>query len=131
MSFDVFVVCYRNGEAASFPRRIVEEIFDKYINHKEDSCWSPEFSDRGGCNVFIAALPEVEHFSVTHAVASPELWDCLFQVLRQTGSFLFWAGGQAVVAERSVLDHLDEGLLKLFGPGIVVNCGKDICDAID
>jgi hypothetical protein len=90
MGIDVFVACYRNGEMASFPRRIVEEIFGKYINNKEDDCWSSNFPDGGGCNVFIDADPEIESFSVDHPASSPELWDCLFEVLRQTGCFLFW-----------------------------------------
>jgi hypothetical protein len=106
-------------------------FFEKYISSKENDCWSPEFPDGGGCNVFIDVDPEIESFSVSHSPASPELWDCLFEVLRQTGCFLCWPDGQAVVANPAVLGHLNAGLLDLFGPGIVVQNGKDIFDAID
>jgi len=131
MGIDVFVACYRNGEMASFPRRIVEEIFGKYINNKEDDCWSPEFSDGGGCNVFITAEPQIGHFMVGHAVASPELWDCLFQALVRTGSFLILPSGQVVVADPSVMDHLEKGFLKPHEAAIVVKGGEEIRDAID
>jgi hypothetical protein len=131
MGLDIFVVRYKNQEPATFPRRIVEEVFEKYIGTKESDCWSPEFPDGGGCNVFIDAAPEIKSFSVSHPASSTELWDCLFEVLRQTGCFLFWPDGQAVVADPAVLAHLNAGLLDLFGPGIVVQNGKDIFDAID
>jgi len=131
MGLDIYVVCYKNQEPATFPRRIVEEVFEKYIGSKEHDCWSPEIPDGGGCNVFIDADPEIKSFSVSHPSASAELWDCLFEVLRQTGCFLCWPDGQAVVADPAVLGHLDAGLLDLFGPGIVAQNGKDIFDAID
>ncbi len=131
MSFDIFVNCIRNEEECTFPLAVVEEVFGAFIEGREPTCWTLLFPDGGRSFLYVRDQPNIAHFCVNRPVASPELWQGLFDILRRTGSMLFWPGGGSVVADASVIARLGPGIIRSIGPVTIVHEPSEIIACIE
>jgi hypothetical protein len=68
--------------------------------------------------------------SIDH-VSGGDIYDALFEVLRQTNSILTWSFGGCVVANTAVIADLPEGLIDDVGSPLVVSSGSDILAAVE
>lgn len=117
MSFDIFVIRVENGHEAPIPLPILERAFDRFVEFREPAGWGLLFPDGGRSFLYMREDSANHHFSINRPTSSPDLWAGLFEILRQTGSVLYWPGGGSVVADEAVIPHLtparDDGLLAI------------------
>ncbi|HEX9490888.1 MAG TPA: hypothetical protein VF930_11415 [Stellaceae bacterium] len=128
MSFEVFLQCYRDSEPFRFPRAVVEEAFP-FADRRDPGCWELKFPDGGRSDLYIDDELEIWNLMVSRLARSPELWTGLFDILRRTGSMLFWPGGGSVVADESVVPHLLPDII--MEPLTVVREGSEILPIIE
>lgn len=131
MSFDTFVNCIRNEEECTFPLAVLEEVFGAFIEYREPTCWTLMFPNGGRSFLYVCDQPDIAHFCVNRPAASPELWQGLFDVLRLTGSALFWPGGGSVVADEWVITQLGPRVIKSLEPVMVVRSPSEIVNCIE
>jgi len=125
MSFDIFVIRAENGRDAPIPLAVIEQAFGPFIKYREPAGWELSFPDGGRSFVYMK-----EDSDDDHPASSPELWTALLEILRQTGTVLFWPGGGAVVADESSIPHLLPAIAEIFGAPIVVRDGAEIVECV-
>lgn len=130
MSFDIYLGCFQNGKSSTFPQDIVEKALGQYAAERRDGCWVLRFSDGGQSFLYIDDDSKVGDFSVNRPVASPELWQGLLDILRQTSAVLYWPGGGCVVGNASVISQLPPDMIKSLGTPIVAANTQTILDMI-
>jgi hypothetical protein len=131
MSFDIYVIRAENGEAAPIPIAIIEQAFGPFIEFREPAGWGLLFPDGRRSFLYLREGERNNHFSINRPASSPELWAALFQILRQTGSVLYWPGGGSVVADETVIPHLTPDILRSLEPAMVVRSPSEIVDCIE
>ena len=131
MSFDIFVIRSENGKVAPIPLDVIEQAFGPFIKYREPAGWELSFPDGGRTFVYIKDGDEVHHFNVNRPASSPELWTALLEILRQTGTVLFWPGGGAVVGDDSSIAHLMPAIAEIFGTPIIAREGAEIVQLIE
>lgn len=131
MSFDIFVIRVENGHEAPIPRAILERAFGPFIEFREPAGWGLLFPDGGRPFLYIREGSTNHHFSINRPTSSPELWTALFEILRQTGSVLYWPGGGSVVADEAVIPHLTPDIIKSLEPVMTARSPSEIADYIE
>ncbi|HTJ64381.1 MAG TPA: hypothetical protein VL899_11270 [Alphaproteobacteria bacterium] len=132
MSFDVELICLKNGEPDTFPAQIVRDAFERFIKSREEDVWILAFPDGGGGEM----VAEDEEAGETNGVSigSPSgdnIYDALYEVLRQTNSVMTWSFGGCAVANASVIADLPKELIEENGKPIIVGSGWEILAAIE
>ncbi len=127
MSFDIELICLKNGEPDMFPAQIVRDAFEPFIVSRDEDMWVLAFPDGGGGEMYA----EDDDAEVTNGVSiggasGSDIYDALYEVLRQTNSVLTWSFGGCVVANASVIADLPEGLIEENGEPVVVQSGAEI-----
>jgi hypothetical protein len=95
MSFDIYVLVITEGDRDHFPRAMVERAFASIAIDLSGDHWilQPPNGESVMANVSIDEEALINGFSVnrpTHYDYFPELWDALYDVMRQTRTILFW-----------------------------------------
>ena len=130
MGFDMFLLSLQNGKPSAFPFSLVEKCFGPYASSRERDYWTLEYPDGGYCELFVdTSREDVEDFMVSRPPASPEFWQALFDLLRDTPSCLCWPGGGPAIVNPSLRDHLPTGEDDLGEP-LIVSTPEQICEAI-
>jgi len=131
MSFDIFVIRAENGRDAPIPLAVIEHAFGPFIKYREPAGWELSFPDDGRSFVYMKEDSDDDHhFNVNRPASSPELWTAPLEILRQTGTVLFWPGGGAMVADESSIPHLLPEIAEILGAPIVVRDGVEIVECI-
>jgi hypothetical protein len=131
VSFDVHLICLRNGEPDMFPAQIVRDAFEPFIESRDEDLWVLAFPDGGGGEMLGEdGTKETNGVSIDHANGA-DIYDALYEVLRQTNSVLTWSFGGCVVANASVIADIPEELIGGNGAPIVVQSGADILAEIE
>ncbi len=131
MSFDMFVSCYRDGRSSTFPRKLAIELLGKFGSSKDDSHWVLSFPNGGWSEIYIGGTEsQVGGFMVTRSPDSPEFWNGLIEILKQTTSVLYWPGGPPVVADASVIPHIPNGMIDSLGKPVVTTDSDKIRELI-
>ncbi|MDE2228973.1 MAG: hypothetical protein KGL11_08035 [Alphaproteobacteria bacterium] len=131
MSFDIFVSCYRDGEASTFPRKLAIELLGRFDpGGKDESHWVLKFPDGGWSEIYVTAGPRIGGFMVTRSPDSPEFWSGLIEILKRTTSVLYWPGGPPVVADASVIPHIPKGMIEALGEPVVTTDRDKILELI-
>lgn len=131
MSFDMFMIRAENGKDAPIPLDVIEQAFGPFIKYRNLAGWELSFPDGGRTFVYLKEDDGEHHFNVNRPAMSPELWTALLEILRQTGTVLFWPGGGAVVGDDSSIPHLLPEIAEIFGTPIVVRDGAEIIQLIE
>lgn len=120
MSFDIFIACFHGGDEGAFPRHVMEEAFGPYIDSREPRCLVLRFADGGHSDVYVEDKEHISFFGVNRPAASPEFWQAVFEILRQTPTLLLWPGGEhPVVGSPATLQHLPADVAETFGVPII------------
>jgi hypothetical protein len=130
MAFDMFLQCYRNCQPSPSPRTIVEQAFASSRDPTDIDVWVLRFPNGGVSELFIGEEQEIWDLMFNGAPNSPELWSGIFEILKRTGSVLFWPGGGWVVTDEAVIDHLRPDILDGTDPVYVVSSPGEIPEKI-
>jgi hypothetical protein len=131
MSFDLNLIGLKDGGPADFPASIVREALGPFIQSRDGDFCILAFPDGGGGEM--NADDEDAEFTngVTISRASGEdVYNSLYEILRQTHSVLIWSFGGCVIADSSVMNDLPEGLVESVGEPILVRSGAEIAAAV-
>ena len=131
MSFDLFLQSFHNGEPTAFPFSLIERGFGPYTSVREEKCWVLHYPDGGRCELYVdSTQEEIDDFMAARPPASPEFWETLLDLLRETPSCLYWPGGGPVIANASVRDHLPKRMIEKLGEPTIASTPEQICEAI-
>jgi len=130
MSFDIWLYCFKNGDADFFPTQIVKDAFAPYHVGDEDKYWILQFPNGGRCEVRVGEEPMTVGFMIIRP-SGDRLHDAIYEIMRQTRTALSWSFGGAAVADPSVIPHLPPKMIQSLGVPTVVHSGDDIIKAIE
>jgi len=136
MGFDIFLMAGR-GEENHFDRAIVERAFASIANETSSNWWDFHMPDGSSCSgeLSIDPTPKIDGFAVHRPPDLPRFWDALFDVLRQTRTFLVWpAPGPDptyCVANEDWRSYIGEELTGHMGEPALVRSGAEIPAALE
>ena len=126
MSSDLGLVCYHNGEVGELSAAILRRVLEPYVVSQDDDFWELSFPDGGGGNM----EPLTDEAGFDFCIGDPtgaDLFDAIYEIMRQTHTLLWWTGGeQQVTADERIADHLPRGFVEDFDPPALVRSGADI-----
>ncbi len=125
MSFDVMLMCLKDGLPDNFPSSIVRKALDPFISFRDGDFCRLSFPDGGSGEMFTDEDEETNGVTI-NSPSGADIYDALYDILRQTHSVLFWSFGGCVIADTSVIPDLTEGLTESLGEPVVVHSGADI-----
>ena len=130
MSFDVILICLKNGTPDAFPSTIVRQALDRFISFRDGRFCKLSFPDGGGGEMFTDQEEETDGVMISSA-SGHQIYDALYEILRQTHSVLFWSFGGCVIADESVVADCAEDMIESLGQPILVHSGAEIAAAIE
>jgi hypothetical protein len=131
MSFDLELMSFKDGDPAMFPTRIVNEALGPFIRSRDDDMCLLAFPDGGGGEMLADDGEAMETSGISIGGASgTDIYNALYEILRQTHSVLFWSFGGCVVADASVIPDLPDGFTDDLGEPVVVEDGADIAATV-
>jgi hypothetical protein len=135
MGFDIFL---QSPPGELLDRSIIEHAFANMIVGDPKSDFWNLHADDGEmylANLFIGEGPSIDGFMVARPPWVPEFWDAIFDILRQTQSFLVWpAGGPGpiyCVANPDWQSYLPADLVESMGPPALVAAAEEIPKVIE
>ncbi|MBZ5762098.1 hypothetical protein LAV84_23005 [Rhizobium sp. VS19-DR104.2] len=133
MSFDVYVQRFHAGSQSTFSRRHFDRIFAERLVARDTvhRCITLGYPDGGGGDVYIDHCEEIGGFTVNRP-GGTQLFDDLFQLMRDVGAVLYWADASPclVVADPMIVTDLPSSMLTAIGPATTVFSGSEIIAAI-
>lgn len=130
MSFDIMLQRFENGQSAVFGRRVVDEIFDPFVVHRDPSFIRVKYPDRSGADIWIGEdETDIGGIMFNHC-GGEQFANAFFELLRRTGSVIYWPGGGCVVADPAVAEELPARMVQALGEPKVVRSGRDIFECI-
>jgi hypothetical protein len=128
MSFDLLLMCWKDGGLGYFPSRIVREALDPFVTFRDGDFCKLSFPDGGGGEMF-TDYEEQTNGLMINSPSGRYVYDVLYDILRQTHTTLSWSfGGGGVVADPSVIADLPEGSEDI---PVVVHSGADILAEVE
>jgi hypothetical protein len=129
MSFDIYLICFDNRAPGYFPRSIMEKAFGSSLISKEGKHWTLKFPDGGGGEMSTSDGQMATGFAMTRPTGD-DLYNAIYEIMRQTNTVLSWSFGGAVVANPSIIPQIVPEMIKSVGVPTVVHSGADIGKAI-
>ena len=131
MSFDLYIQSFENGAPAGVPKEFVRQVLGSHLTEIEPDYWTITLSPEESCSVFPTVhedSPDLVHgLSIGNPCDNPVLWQCLYSLMGQGNSVLYFAGGPGpLVLDPLVAGHLPYNLLESLGRPIIVSSGHDI-----
>jgi len=124
MSFDISISRYKGGKFHSYPRAILENAFGGFTDRSDPTWW--RMSDSFAV-IQVDDADEVHGFCVNRPpYGAHPFWPALVDVLRQTGSALYWGVGGFVVADQAVIADLPPDMIKILGLPTVTTSVSEI-----
>jgi hypothetical protein len=129
MSFDIFLQA-APGEALD--RSMIERAFgDMIVGNPADDFWNlcgPE-GEMYLANVFVGGGARVDGFMVAGPPDTPEFWGAIFEILRQSRSYLVWPAAGPLptycVADPDWRSFLPDKDFEHLGPPALVGSAAD------
>lgn len=131
MSFDLFMMCVRDGETATFTRKLFEEIMSRDAIDPELPMRDVTYPDGSGSHICGADRDVMDGVSFNRP-GGYTFYDHLWELADRTNSFFTWPDtGRSIAVTRSdMIAHLYEGAAESFGPPYVARTGKELAHAI-
>lgn len=130
MSLDIFMQAYRSGEPTTFKRMVMDQVFGANLSINEDDFARVGFTDGSGGQMFFSEGDDLHGVMFNHC-GGEAFWNALFDLLKRTGSVLFWPGGGGyLVADMAVVAHLPRGMVAESDTVTLVTSGTEIFKAI-
>ena len=130
MSFDMFVMFFRNSEPRKVRRSEIARIFGGIVDTDDDSgSWNVPNSH---ATLTVGDRDEIECLGINRPPSDEHpFWPTLVTFLDQTHGVLFWPGGGQVVTDESAVPHLSREMEEIFGPPIVTRSVDRMLQAIE
>ena len=136
MSFDIFLVCFRNGDAAPFKREVFEAIFlphcDNVRAYKSDpSFMRVEYRDGSGGDIYCGDERDIDNIMFNHC-GGESFFNDMFDLADRTLSIIFWPDATPVYVytNAAVLKELPKDFIEKGDRSRLVRSGFDIVEAI-
>lgn len=130
MSFDIMLQRFQDGRSATFARTIVDEIFDPFVVHRDPSFIRVKYPDRSGADIWIGEDEAETSAIMFNHCGGEQFANAFFELLKRTGSVIYWPGGGCVVVDPGVAKELPADMVKALGAPKVVHSGRDIFECI-
>ncbi len=130
MSFDIFLVCVKDGEATAFKRSLFEDIFSRGAIDPRLPFTNVVYGD-GGAQISGADEDEdIESLSFDHC-GGDTFFAALYELADRSGSVVVWPGEERVLAvtRQAMIAHLPADMGELGPPHIVSN-GRELEECI-
>ena len=130
MSFDIFLLCVRNGEAATFSRSTLVEVFGASIVSREpDGFFKLYFADGGGADVYSGHDDDVVQHIGFNRPGGDMFFEALYKLADRTKSVVFWPDTRpsSAITDQATWDHLPENFKEAsLGPAQLVHSGREL-----
>ena|SRR5579883_3008938 len=131
MGFEIFIVCWRDGEQATIPRAWLRTLFPVEESGQETDIWTLAYDARNRCDLYLRTLPgdpeQITGFSVDRPCGEIRFWNALMDVLRRGNLVLYWPGEEPpLVADLAVIRHLPADMVESLGQPVCVRSGEEI-----
>jgi hypothetical protein len=139
MSFDMFVLMIRLDGVDFFERAIAERAFARYVDDLESGEWHFRkiHGESYGTRILIAEGQLIDGLSINRPPSYekwPDFWNALYDVLRQTRTFLLWPdAGQRphyCVGNPVFLDEFPSEYVTEHGKPAVASSGAELETAV-
>jgi hypothetical protein len=135
MSFEAFVLIYKNGEPACVSRRQVYEAFGSFIKEGGAFDWHLYYGEADNCDVMLKSHDGdkslLRGFTVLRPCGDLRFWDSMAAILKMGNIVLFFpASCRPLVAHAGVAQHLPADMVETLGEPKLVANGKQILDAL-
>ncbi len=130
MSFDVFLMCVRDGEEATFKREVLEEVMGRGAINPDYPLSNVYYAD--GMSVIYGGDDEDIDSLMFNHFGGDTFFDRLWELADRTGSFLTWPDGECSLAVTcpEMIDQIYPSVIESVGPPIIVRSGKELENAI-
>jgi hypothetical protein len=130
VSFDIYLLCVRNGEPATFKRSVVTEIFGPHAYGDPDFS-NVTFPDGSGSCIYVARDDDIESMGFNHCGGN-DFFQALYELGDRTKSIIFWPDTRPsfAVTDEATLAHLPLDFEQDFGPGQIVRNGRELQEYI-
>lgn len=125
MSFDIYVQCFRDGELVPYDRAIFDEIFGPWVFAREADFVEVGFADGSGGQIYVDDTPEIDSITVNRG-GGEAFTAALFELMKRTGSVLYWPGGGCLVTDPSFVNCLPQDWVEHLGTPIVISQPSEI-----
>jgi hypothetical protein len=131
MSFDIFLICFRDGEAATFKRTLFEDIFRRDAVDPRLPLTRVTYRDGGVLEIDGAEEGDETENMAFSRFGGETFFAALHELVDRSGSVLVWpaAGRSIAVTRETTIAHLPEELKEL-GPPFVVANGSELARCI-
>jgi hypothetical protein len=137
VSFDLFLASFLDGEPAGLDENKIKAAFGLALVEKPDSTWrlvyGPGFDYSDVYYSYYERNPsQIAFLTVDRPVQDSRLWASLYDVMLLGNVVLFWPSdsGDALVANRDVIQHLPPSFRAEAGEPDVIDRAEDIYTAI-
>ena len=127
MAFDIFLICIRNGEAASFKRSVLQEIFGPAA-HGDPDFSNVTFPDGSGSCVYVTDADDIQHMMFNHC-GGDDFFQALYELADRTKSVVCWPDTRpsSAITDQATWDHLPENFKEAsLGPAQLVRSGREL-----
>jgi hypothetical protein len=136
MGFEIFLTSVSTDEKDRFDRALVEHAFKNLADDVSGGHWNLVGADgeRYSAEVDIREEPRLSGFGVSRPPFVPEFWDAMFEIMRQTRTFLFWPDSdppQCCIANPDIIHDLPEGMVEALGEPVFASSGAEIEAAVE
>ena len=126
MSFDIMLQRFHDGQSVTFSRKLVDEIFDPFVVHRDPAFIRVRYPDQSGADIWLGADEEEISGIMFNHCGGEQFADAFFELLKRTGSVIYWPGGGCVVADPDIGKELPSSMTEALGAPITVHSGREI-----
>jgi hypothetical protein len=130
MSFDIFVIKFKNKEALRFKRASFEDIFGHHAIKREQGFMRIVYPDKGGADIYVQDGEEIGSVMFNHC-GGEMFWQDLYEFMKRAELALYWFDLPpccAIPSEAMMADLSFEFLESVHTPSVVHN-GKEVTEA--
>ena len=130
MSFEVFILGFKNGEPEWFPAQRVRDAFGTHVVECLAYAWCLRYDEPNVNGVTLMKHPSdpslISGFSVDRPGADIRMWDTLASILA-SGPFAFVFGSHPpLIGNPDAVQHLPPNMLASMGQPRLVRSGQEI-----
>ncbi len=131
MSFDIFLMCFHDGEHVPLERPLVAKILNQHAIDPDPTLYNVTYADDGGAFIYGAEDDDVQSLMFNHC-GGAIFFATLFELARQTESVIVWPASEPsiTVTSATTLAHFPKDFEDGIGPAVVVNSGQELEDYI-
>lgn len=133
MSFDIFIIKFKNKEVIPFKRAIFEDIFGRYVVQR--GSFVPGFvrivyPDQGGADIYIQDSDEIGSAMFNHC-GGTQFFEDLYEFMRRAELALYWFDLPpcCAIPNEAMMADLSADFLETVHTPSVVHNGKEITEA--